>query len=112
MTAGPRTAAPADAAAPTAGSTPKLSVMAAAPAAGAEGARGQLHLLIGGGGGATRSMLRKRPGRPRSATRKPALREMDPRAVTEARRAKARSPATRAPNESIDDAPASPPVKK
>ena len=68
--------------------------------------------LIGEVGLNTRSMLRKRLGRPRSAIRSGGLTAMPANASSEQLRASARLPLARAASPSRDDPPASPPAKK
>ena len=61
---------------------------------------------------ATRSMLAKRPGRPRSAIRSAGLTAMAPSESRPARRASRLFPLRRAAQASVADAPPSPPLKK
>ena len=61
-------------------------------------------MLMGDVGFATRSMLTKRSGRPRSSMRKNVLAPIAPRAERELRLARAALPVNRAPAASSDDA--------
>ncbi len=82
QTPGPRTAAPAVAAAPARGSRPVTAQAAEAPAAPPNPDRSQEPTLIGEVGLNTRSMFTKRSGRPRSATRATPDRPTAPTAAT------------------------------
>jgi hypothetical protein len=70
-TTGPVSAAPAPAADPSRGSHPVTALAAAAPIRPECAASAQEPMLIGDVGLATRSMFKKRSGRPSSLTRKP-----------------------------------------
>src|SRR5579875_1470166 len=105
----PSTAAPAVAAAPAVGSRPVTALTAAAPDTGPYTASSQDPTLIGELVLNTRSMFRKREGRPRSLTSATPDSAMAAVALTLALRASCGLPEACANAASTEDAPATPP---
>jgi len=108
----PSTADDASASARTLGRTPSSSQPAAAPLAVPNEATTQLPTLIGEVTLKTRSMFRKRSGRPRSEISSRGLTASAAEAIWILRWASSSFPAARATRLRTEEAPPSPPVKK
>ena len=112
QTPGPTTAAAAVAAAPIRGARPVTALAAATVAAPPNADSSQEPTLIGEVTLATRSMFRKRSGRPRSATSAAPDSPIAPTAHTFDARASSLRPVACANPASTDEAPASPPKNR
>jgi hypothetical protein len=97
---------------PSRGNHPNSPRAAPIAKAGPEVVRIHVPMLIGEVGLNTRSMFRKRSGRPRSAISSAGLTATAPVAISHARRASASLPATSAATASGADAPARPPLNR
>src|SRR5207247_664365 len=94
------------------GAAPARSSTVPAVVAAPEPSSSHVPRFIGELGLNTRIMFAKRSGRPRSFTRSAGLAFTAPVAISAARRASTGFPKARARRANVDDAPASPPVKR